>query len=353
MVGKVIFARVFSALRFLAISGVYALFAWGCGTARPDGPFDPGTVPPMPDYSKLDNWAAHPGKADAADRTPCPEADDWQKTAQADVFFLYPTSYYGRGTRSKTWNAAVDDPKVNTRTDSASILYQATIFNSAGRVFAPRYRQAHLQAFFTKDKESAEKALIVAYSDVLSAFDYYLKHWNNGRPFVVVGHSQGSVHAMNLVRERIEGTPLQAKLIAAYLVGWPVKRDFFRVVKPCETPTETGCFCTWRTFERRFGLRKAFENEVVCTNPLTWNTHEGEYAPKSENKGAILRSFCVTYPGISDAEVHKGILLCSKPKFPGSFLFLRKNYHVGDLNLYYYDVRLNVQARVKTFLKDF
>jgi len=328
------------------------MVVWGCGAARPGGPFDPAGVPRAPDYAHLDNWAAHPDKSDAADRTPCPEATDWQKTAQTDIFFLYPTSYYGPGTRGGKWNAATDNHKVNTRTDSASILYQATIFNGAGRVFAPRYRQAHLHAFFTKDKDSADKALAVAYSDVLAAFEYYLKNWNNGRPFVVVGHSQGSLHAMNLVRDRIEGTPLQAKLVVAYLVGWPVKRDFFKSLKPCETPEETGCFCSWRTWERRFGLRKAFERDVVCTNPLTWNTREGEYAPSSENKGAILRTFCVVYPNVSDAEVHKGILLCSKPRFPGSFLFLRKNYHVGDLNLYYYDVRLNVQNRVTAFLKD-
>lgn len=328
------------------------MVVWGCGAARPGGPFDPSDVPRVPDYADMDNWAAHPDKSDAADRTPCPEAADWQKTAQADVFFLYPTSYYGSGTRGGNWNAATDNPKVNTRTDSASILYQATIFNGAGRVFAPRYRQAHLHAFFSKDKDSADKALAVAYSDVLAAFDHYLKNWNNGRPFVIVGHSQGSLHAMNLARDRVEGTPLQAKLVVAYLVGWPVKRDFFKSLKPCETPEETGCFCTWRTWERRFGLRKAFERDVVCTNPLTWNTREGEYAPNSENKGAILRTFCVVYPKICDAEVYKGILLCSKPRFPGSFLFLRKNYHVGDLNLYYYDVRLNVQSRVRAFLKD-
>jgi len=344
---------VYLSFRLLPLYGILATVLWGCGAARPAGLFDPGNVPPAPDFADLRHWAAHPDKADAADRTPCPEDTDRQKIAQTDVFFLYPTSYYGPGTRGGTWNAAADNPGVNTRTDSASILYQATIFNGAGRVFAPRYRQAHLHAFFTKDKDSADKALAVAYSDVLAAFDYYLKNWNNGRPFIVVGHSQGSLHAMNLVRDRIEGRPLQAKLVAAYLVGWPVKRDFFRAIKPCETPDETGCFCTWRTWERRFGLRKAFERDVVCTNPLTWNTREGEYAPKTGNKGAILREFCVVYPNVSDAEVYKGILLCSKPRFPGSFLFLRKNYHVGDLNLYYYDVRSNVQTRVKAFLKDF
>ncbi|MEQ1746977.1 MAG: DUF3089 domain-containing protein [Saprospiraceae bacterium] len=338
---------------FLLAQLALCLLAMACGTARPDGPFDLHAPPPVPDYTELKNWAAHPDKPDPADRTPCPQETDWQKNAQADVFFLYPTSYYGRGTNSDTWNAALDNPKVNDRTDSTSLLFQASIFNRAGRVFAPRYRQAHLQAFFSKDKKSAEQAVALAYTDVLAAFDYYLKNWNKGRPFIIAGHSQGGLHGMYLVRDRIEGTPLQKRLVAAYLVGWPVKRDFFRTLKPCETPTETGCFCTWQTWERRFGRRKAFDRDVVCTNPLTWSTREGEHAPKNLNKGAILRSFCVVYPQISDAEVHKGILLCTKPKFPGSILFTRKNYHIGDLNLYYYDVRANAQARVEAFLKSF
>lgn len=344
---------MFFLIRFLIALAALCMFTAGCGTARPDGSYDLYPPPPAPDYSAIKSWAAHPDISDPADRTPCPEATNWQLTALTDVFFLYPTSYYGRGTQSKTWNAAWDDPKVNSRTDSAAILYQASIFNGAGRVFAPRYRQAHLQAFFTKDKKSAEQALALAYSDVLAAFDYYLKNWNNGRPFIVVGHSQGCVHGMNLIRDRIEGTPLEKQLVAAYLVGWPVKRDFFRSIQPCETPTETGCYCTWRTWERRFGLRKAFEQDVVCTNPLTWSTREGEYAPKSKNQGAILRTFCTVYPELADAEVHQGILLCSKPRFPGSFFFTQKNYHVGDLNLYYYNVRANAQARVAAFLKSF
>jgi hypothetical protein len=63
----------------------------------------------------------------------------------------------------------------------------------------------------------------------------------------------------------------------------------------------------------------------------------------------VVRPFERLYPGITDAEIHKGILLASKPKFKGSFFFRRKNYHIGDLNLYYMNVRENAQARAKAF----
>jgi hypothetical protein len=197
----------------------------------------------------------------------------------------------------------------------------------------------------------ADEALNVSYADVRAAFLYYLEHWNNGRPFIIAGHSQGGRQSMYLLRDMIENTPLEQRLVAAYLIGWPVKTGFYQHLKPCKTPDETGCFCTWRTWERNFGLKHAFENDVICTNPVLWTIEEGQYAPKSQHRGAILRKFGVVYPNLCDAEVYKGILLCSKPKFPGSFFFRRKNYHIGDLNLYYFNVRENAIERVRAFGK--
>ena len=337
--------------RFVPFAIAAALLLQACGSARPTVVFDPKTAPAPPDYADLQNWAAHPAKNDPADRTPCAEVPNREADAGVDVFFVYPTTYTGSRRDERNWNASVGDAALNRKTDSSTILYQASIFNGAGRVYAPRYRQAHLQAFFTKDKKSAGQALDLAYEDVKAAFRYYLEHWNQGRPFIIAGHSQGGRHGMYLLRDLIENTPLQNQLVAAYLVGWPVEADFFNRVKPCQSPEETGCYCTWRTWERNFALQHAFERDVVCTNPLVWTTREGEYAAKSLNRGAVLRTFCVTYPELADAEVYKGVLLCTKPKFPGSILFRRKNYHVGDLNLYYFNVRENAAARARAFEK--
>ena len=337
--------------RFFYFAAAAGFLLQACGSARPSVDFDPKTAPPAPDYADLRNWAAHPLKNDPADRRPCAGMPDQQAEAGVDVFFLYPTTYTGARRRERHWNASVDDDAVNRKTDSTTILYQASIFNGAGRVYAPRYRQAHLHAFFAKDKKSAQQALDLAYEDVKTAFRYYLEHFNGGRPFILAGHSQGGRHGMYLLRDLIEQTPIEDKLVAAYLVGWPVKADFFTEIKPCQTPEETGCFCSWRTWERNFALRHAFEKEVTCTNPLLWTTGEGRYAPKSMNRGAVLRAFCVVYPELADAEVYKGVLLCSKPKFPGSFFFRRKNYHVGDLNLYYFNVRENARERAAAFEK--
>jgi Protein of unknown function (DUF3089) len=327
-----------------------ALMCCSCANYRPKTAFDPAQVPKPPDYADLNNWAAHPAKKDLADRTPGSLANA-QDNAGVDVFFLYPTSLTGSKRSHERWNGDVFDQELNEATDKSSILFQASIFNGAGRVFAPRYRQAHLTAFYGKDKASAAKALEVAYSDVLSAFDHYLRYHNQGRPFILAAHSQGALHGKNLVRDRIEQTDLKKQLVAAYLAGYPIDKTFFKTLSPCETPEQTGCYCTWRTWERRYGRRHAKEDDVVCTNPLVWNTQPGLYTAKTANKGGVVTPFEKILPGLADAEVCHGILLCSKPKFPGSFLFVRKNYHIGDLNLYYMNVRENAALRAETFLK--
>jgi pimeloyl-ACP methyl ester carboxylesterase len=327
------------------------LLSGACGSVKPNGPFDAAKAPAKPDYSKMDNWAAHPDKSDPADQTPSPELKNEQATAPVDVFFLYPTTLTGTKPNENTWNGAVEDAALNTKTDASTIQYQASIFNGSGRIFAPRYRQAHLNTFFCKDKKSAGQALDLAYEDIRSAFDYYMKHWNKGRPFILAGHSQGGRHTMTLIHDLIENTSLEKQLVAAYIVGWPVQSNYFKHLQPCKSPAETGCFCTWRTWKRSYGMRRFNRPiDVVCTNPLTWTTTE-QYAPAEANHGAVIRPFNKIYPHCTDAQVHNGVLLCRKPKFKGSILFTRRNYHVGDMNIFYMNVRENAQQRVKSYLK--
>ncbi len=327
-----------------------AAFLVSCRSLNPAQGFDPRKTPPPPNYALMDNWASHPDKKDPADQTP-KGLQDGQATAGVDVFFIYPTTYLGSRGGENNWNAAVDDPKLNAKTDNSTILYQASIFNGAGRIFAPRYRQAHIDAFYNKDKISDQQALDTAYADVAAAFDYYLKHWNHGRPFIIASHSQGAVHAKTLLRKVVENKPLQKQLVAAYIVGWRVERDFFKNIPPCTSPDQTDCYCSWRTWKKQYGRSKANEPNSICVNPLTWTTTEGQYAPKSANLGGVLRPFSKLRPGLTDAEVWRGYLLAAKPKVLGIGLVVHKNYHIIDLDLYYLNVRENAQARAAAFLK--
>lgn len=321
-----------------------------CAFFRPRADFLPNEVPTAPDYNNLESWAAHPAKKDAADRTPAQELVDRQNTAQVDVFFLHPTTFTHKAGKHE-WNAALDNQKLNKKTDRTTILYQASIFNGAGRVFAPRYRQAHLKSFFTKKhRDAGHQALELAYEDVQAAFEHYLKHDNQGRPLIIASHSQGSWHGMKLIKAYFDGKPLQKQLVAAYLVGFPITTNYFDQISVCTTAVQTGCFCSWRTFKTGYYPHFYVKDAgIVAVNPLTWSV-DGTYAPNTTNEGAVLRNFGI-YPQITDAQVVDGMLWCKKPKFPGSFLMQTRNYHPGDFNLYYLNVRNNAILRSEEFLR--
>jgi hypothetical protein len=304
-----------------------------------------------PDYRDISYWAAHPWKWDPSDSVPKDLQDVYMQDSMVDVFFVHPTTLTSREDTNK--NAFIDDEKINTKTDYSSILYQASVFNEQGRVFAPRYRQAHFGNYFTHDTLRAKKAFDLAYEDVKAAFEVYLQNYNGGRPIVIAAHSQGTTHAARLLKEFFEGKPLQSKLVCAYIIGMPIPDTYFTVLRPCKDSLDTGCFMAWRTFKKgspgsEFVQKETFKS--IVTNPLTW-TLDTLYAPDSLNTGGILRNFNKLNPAVVDAQVHDNILWVSKPKFFGNFLIKSDNYHIGDINLFYNYIRQNLKTRIGMFWK--
>jgi hypothetical protein len=318
---------------------------------RPAGAFQSSDVPRPPDYSDPAVWAALPFRKDSADVVPDSIFRDRQEEARVDVFFLYPTTYTGRrGDRG--WNGDVFDANLNVRTDRTAIRHQASVFNGSCKVYAPRYRQAHLQCFLTRrHKEDGTRALALAYQDVRTAFQYYLEHYNNGRPLIIAAHSQGSLHASHLIREFYEDQHQMPPLIAAYLVGMPVEKDFFGGLSPCSAPDEIRCFCSWRTVHRKYRPNRLYPvgDKYTVTNPMRWDSRQ-EVAPKSSHLGAVFRKFYKgIYPGLVEAWVENGLLRVTRPKIPGVPILPTRNYHVADYNLFYANIRQNVADRIAAY----
>jgi len=331
----------------LLIAGLLLLFS--CGIVKPDGTFETSTPPTSPNYAQLDSWAAHPDKADNADRLPDGVEKEMSLEDKVDVFFLHPTTYNGKKGH-RNWNGDIQDAQLNERTDGSTILYQASIFNGAGRVFAPRYRQAHIYAYFSADKSSAKEAFELAYTDIKAAFQYYLDNHNQGRPIIIAAHSQGTTHGTRLVAEFFDGKTLQDQLVTAYLVGMPLATEQFKEIPLCDSPSDTQCFSAWQTYKTGYYPKKyVYGEQYAVTNPLSW-TLDTNYQPKSANEGAILRKFEKLLPELVDAQIEKGMLWVNKPKFPGSFFFRSKRYHIVDFNFFYMNVRNNAILRAETFL---
>lgn len=338
----------------LLLAGIVGLMLNGCKrfeTVVESGDISPRVasrlepIPDAPDYSDEDAWAALPWKQDASDLLPRGR-EVANGPGTADVFYLHPTMYE----EGMAWNAPLDSLALNDAVDAWPIKHQASIFNGAGRVFAPRYRQAHIRVFSIGDSLS-EGALRIAYEDVRNAFQYFLDHWDEGRPLVLAAHSQGSWHARWLLQDFFDGQPLQERLVAAYIPGMDVYPNDFQYLSPCQSAIDQNCYCTWMSYGRGYlpqWLRDASTPPSVI-HPVTWTSSSNAPNARAEHLGAVRESFHNKNPGSITAQVvPEGVLWIDQPH-----LFLvgrsihRENWHVGDFNLFWPNVRQNVHQRIQ------
>jgi len=356
-------------------------FAWLQRRIQPPVPFDASPAPEPPDYANPDHWAALPDREDEADGAPRGADPDAQATALADVFFVHPTTYY----RARAWNQPLDDAEVNRFTDEVVIRGAASVFNACCRVYAPRYRQAALGVLPLFDQSGdGDRALDLAYRDVEAAFDYFLEHLSRGRPFVLAAHSQGSLHGRWLLERRIAGTPLADRLVAAYLIGYGVRRGELAASVPdipvCDTPEALSCVVVWNAVGPD-AAELEDTTDFVCVNPLTGRT-DGEPAPRTANAGAVFFDAQVPLPfDTTPLETRlAGLLARAAPQPPpaeplvepeaadaqcvGGRLVVREirsarfraapvwgdNYHAYDYTLFWMNLRRDAVRRVTAAL---
>ena len=305
----------------------------------------------IPVYDDLNNWAAHPWKKDKADSIPKELRNKENIDSIADVFFIHPTTYTQK--EFTDWNADINNEKLNIETDNSTILYQASVFNKRCRIFAPRYRQAHINAFYT-NQDSAIIYFDLAYDDVKEAFEYYLEHFNNGRPIIIASHSQGTKHAGRLLKEFFENKPLYKNLICAYIIGMPIPENYFSAIPVCKDSSQTGCYVGWRTYKKGYtpDFIKNEKFKSIVVNPLNWKISDEEVSIK-KNKGGVLKNFNKIVPHVVDAKINNNILWSCKPDVFGKMFFTAKNFHIGDINLFYMNIRENVDVRIQSYMQNY
>lgn len=384
-------------LLILAAGVVYQLFpGWIARTAFvPSTEFQPQTAPAPNAYDDPAMWFARPGLdsdpsawravTGTGDATAEPErADSLVPPAQAAeaadapvakgdaaVFFVHPTSYYSRS----SWNAPLDDRDANHR---ATLFMQgmASAFGDAGEVWAPRYRQATLGAFLAEDRVTAGKAIDAAYRDIEQAFDAFLAAQPANKPIILAGHSQGALHLTTLLKNRIAGTPVAKRIVAAYIVGWPisVETDMAALGLPaCQTPAQKGCILGWASFAEPadprmvtdaydgtigFDGRPRADTRMLCTNPLT-GIPDTE-APAEANLGTLRPSRDFKQgeliPGKVGAKCDdtRGFLMLGdadvvKDYVVAGYVLPGNNYHVYDITLFWANVRADALRRLATY----
>jgi hypothetical protein len=299
------------------------------------------------DYSNMGNWAAHPNKKDEADTLVI--GTNLRSEKRVDVFFIHPTTLTGKLITGHE-NAEITDHRINKKTDESPIRFQASVFNESCNVYAPRYRQAHLKMYDEKDSTKLYETFGKAYADIKDAFIYYLENYNQGKTFIIASHSQGTTHAKRLIKELIDNRPIQQKMIIAYLVGMPVLKREFEKIPMCMDSIQTNCFVSWRTFHKNYhdDWANRLDTNIAVVNPVTWQT-TNEIVEKHKHKGAVLYNLQKSFPGIQETQAEGSGVWISRPRFPGSILYNTKNYHVGDINLFFIDIRENIKTRISQY----
>ena len=358
-----------SAMIVLAIAALLAYRLFGTDMIRmamvPRATFEAQAKAPRNIYARKILWLARPDKpGNPALWTP-PGYTPGRPGTGAAIFFIHPTSYINRD----HWNAPIDDLETNARAE-LFLRGQASAFNEAGDIWAPRYRQATFGAFLTSAAES-ERALALAYGDVSAAFDRFLKEVGPTRPIILAGHSQGGAHLTRLLRDRIATDPkLRARIVAAYVVGWPVSRttDLPRMGLPeCRTADQTGCILSWESFAEPadpslivdaydatigFDGRPRKGTPIVCTNPLTGTADAA--APATANLGTLVPAADLATATMAVGSVparcaDRGFLLIGDGPNLGPYVLPGNNYHVYDYSLFWANVRADANRRLKAF----
>lgn len=291
------------------------------------------------DYSKPEHWLALPVVIDK----------------KVDVFYLYPTSWK---------KVAPDEPNIcridnPTMLAGAKVSYgkQATAFEPVGNVYAPYYRQIDLSPV---DREKRVGGIPT--QDAAQAFDYYIKHYNHGRPFILAGHSQGANILSNLLAGYLKDRPeVYARMVAAYVIGYSVTGPYLAAnphLKFAEGPDDTGVIISYNTEapDVAAGTNPVTLPAGIAINPITW-TRDETLAPAAENMGSIMPVDGVFVPvmNYADARVDKtkGVVICStadEGKLSPPLAELRGVYHSYDYPFYYYNIRQNAANRVEHFL---
>jgi Protein of unknown function (DUF3089) len=278
---------------------------------------------------------------------------------KADVFYLYPTTSWTKN-NSTAMICAIDDSLMMAGAAQA-FSRQATAFDTAANVYSPFYRQ---------DNSSPDHRLNVIAGiptmDATAAFDYYIKHFNQGRPFILAGHSQGANIVCNLLSGYLKANPkVYSRMIAAYVIGGPVTKAFLQAnphLKFATGPDDTGVIISYNTEAGDFtGVNPVIYGEVgLVINPITW-TRDETPATTAEGLGSLFPDNAGVWgkiPQYADAQVDtaKGVLICTSADEAKIAIidslsgFPKGVYHSFDYPFYYYNIRQNAANRIQKFL---
>lgn len=328
----------------------------GCGSGSSNKPST--TVPAtngqgVPNYANSSNWLSLPSKA----------------TKKVDVFSLGDTTYQ-KPNSSAPNICAINDAQMQAGA-KAKFSASATAFETIANIYSPYYRQSDASVLLLPHAQQSAIIAGIPTHDGMAAFDYYVKHLNNGRPFIMAGHSQGSNVTINLLAQYMKKNPdVYKRMIAAYVIGYSITPEYLTQnleLKFATGPNDTGVIISYNTEAPVLkGTNPVVLPGAMAINPITWTRAE-TLATAAQNLGGISVNPQTGYALVdasgnpvkvmhyADAQVNtaRGVVICSTADpsqlAPGNQLVANGVYHPFDYPFYYFDIRANAANRVAKY----
>lgn len=261
-----------------------------------------------------------------------------------DLFYVVPTCIwdYTDSLGQTRHHMDIFNTEQRALTDPSIQLAKSVLADSCN-FFSPYYRQISMDSWLTLDTALIEERFKLAYQDVADAFHYYMEHDNQGKPFILAGHSQGAKAVIELLKRKM--TPdISRKLIATYAIGYTVTPEElagYSTLRPAQDSIDTGVLIGFNSVTRPDAVSPLFRDNVVCINPVNWRT---DATPATSYQGftvaqdTTIHTLIVT--GIDEEQYFIPSVAALLPK---------GNLHVQEFNLYNEDLRKNVLQRIRAF----
>ena len=302
------------------------------------------------DYSDKVNWLSYP-----------------EITKDVDAIYIYSTSYMDMSFEDGASDyVPIDNPEMILLA-IGEYETNATVFEESCNVFVPWYRQAGMRYAneIAKKTGNIDAALAgLSYTDIKASLDYYFENCNNGRPFIIAGHSQGSAMVRYVLKNYFkEHQDYYQRMVAAYPIGFSITKDDleqYPYLKFATGESDTGVIISYNT-EGPKNIEENARNVVVLPgamsiNPLNWKLDE-TYASASENKGSLVqnketgaREFVDL--GV-DAQINlaRGVIVTNTtaPVTEGKEFFGPASFHENDYSFFYKNLQENVAKRIAAY----
>ena len=308
------------------------------------------------DYSQKENWCKFP-----------------EITKDVDTFYIFATEYILGSFEEGAPDYGSLDNKEMIEGMGVEYIGHATTYADDTNVFAPYYRQSGLKyagKIVERDGNLDAALLGMPYNDIVDALDYYFEHYNEGRPFIIAGHSQGSALVKQVLFRYFKEHPdYYQRMVAAYVIGYAVTKEeleTYPYLKFATGESDAGVIVSWNTEGPKNAEVDAktvvLMPDGISINPLNWKLDE-TYAPASLNLGSLIVNEQTGEPEIADigadAQVNlaRGSVITNAKAAPmpedtakiAAAYFGPDGRHGEDYTFYYNNIKANVAKRIATY----